>query len=137
MQNRKLFVTISCLGICLFILHFVTEAKGQTIKRVVVAENSLRRNAIKTVIPKYPKEAIKARASGVAVTEITISEDGSVIDVKILETPHKSINGSMTEALKQWKFHPAKLKGKPQKITGKITYYFVLGNKEAKVESPF
>ena len=88
----------------MLILHFVGDAKGQTIKRIVLHEVSLRRHAIQTVVPKYPKEAIKSQASGIAVSEITITEDGSVIDIKIVESPHKSIDASMIQALKKWKF---------------------------------
>lgn len=126
-----------CLGICSFIPYFIKEVKGQTLKKIGVHETTLRRKTIKSVVPKYPKEAIKASASGVAVSEITISEDGYVIDVKILESPHKSINASMVEALKQWKFNPFYLNGKLQKVSGKITFYFVLENNKAKVESPY
>lgn len=137
MTNRKLIILMLCLGIYSFIPCFIEEIKGQLLKKLSVHETTLRKKGIKMVIPKYPKEAIKANASGVAVSEITISEDGTVIDVKILESPHKSINASMIEALKQWKFNPFYLKGKPQKVSGKITFYFVLENKKAKVESPY
>jgi TonB family protein len=131
------FAVIICLGICLFYPNFVENADGQTLKRYVIHEITLRKKAIKTVAPKYPREAVKAAASGVAVSELSISEDGSVTSVKILESPHKSINASMIEALKQWKFAPFLLNGKPQPVNGKITYYFVIENNKGRVESPF
>ncbi len=137
MTNRKLIILMIGFGIYLFIPCFIDEVKGQMLKKLSVHETTLRKKSIKTIVPKYPKEAIKVNASGVAVSEITISEDGTVVDVKILESPHSSINASMIEALKQWKFNPFYLNGKPQKVSGKITFYFVLENKKAKVESPY
>lgn len=125
------------VGLFLFSSQFVAESKGQTIKKIVVHETTLRKKSTKKVVPKYPEEAIKANSFGVAVSEITISEVGDVINVKILESPHESIGDSMVKALKQWKFFPFTFKGKPQKITGKITYYFLIENNQAKVESPY
>lgn len=124
-------------GVCLSLSLFVMDAKGQTPRKIVVHETTLRKKATKTVIPKYPEKAVKSKSAGVAVAEITVSEDGSVMNVKILESPNKLIDASMTEALKQWKFYSFYLNGQPQKVTGKITFYFVIENKKAKVESPF
>jgi TonB family protein len=138
MQTKNLSVAIICFGICLFMLPFAGEVKGQQKPtKITVGEITLRKKAIKTVIPRYPKEAIKANISGVAVSEIAVAEDGTVADVKVLESPHQSINDALIEALKQWKFSAFTIKGVPQKVSGKITFYFVLENNKPKIESPY
>jgi TonB family protein len=68
---------------------------------------------------------------------LTISENGNVVSVNILESPHKSISNAVIVALKQWKFIPFTIKGKPEKVTGKITYYFIVDGEKNRVESPF
>jgi TonB family protein len=134
-------IILCSITICMFVLVFTINTNGQTVKgtirKISATEISLRKRATKKVTPKYPKEALKVKASGVAVVEITISEKGDVSDVKILETPHKSIDISMNAALKQWKFVPFTFKGKAEKVSGKITYYFVIENQQNKVESPY
>jgi len=132
--NRKCSLTI---GILITIAFAALTSNAQTPKKITVGEMDLRKNAIKKVVPNFPPKALKAKASGVAVAQINISEDGLVLDVQILESPHKSIDLAMIEALKQWKFYSFYLKGKPQKVTGKITFYFVIENQRGGVESPF
>lgn len=113
------------------------ELQAQVPKKVTAHEITLRKKATKLVVPKYPQKAIKRAATGPAIAEILISEEGNVLDVKILESPHESISVSMTDALKQWKFSPFTIKGQPQRVTGKITYYFTIQNRTGKVEAPF
>lgn len=137
MQINSLAATFFGLTMCLLILSIVSETRAQTPKKIIAHEIALRKKATNIVVPKYPNDAKKAKASGVAVAELTISETGAVLNVKILESPHNSISAAMTEALRQWKFSPFTIKGQPQKIEGKITYYFLLEKKTARVESPY
>lgn len=137
MQINKLAISYLGLTMCFLTVCIVSEAKAQTPKKITAHEIALRNKATNIVVPNYPNDAKKAKASGVAVAELTISETGLVLDVKILEAPHNSISASMAEALRQWKFSPFMIKGQPQKIQGKITYYFLLEKKTARVEAPY
>lgn len=137
MKIKNLIFKISLLPVFVFFVGQIAESFGQTPTKIVVHETSLRKKAVNTVVPEYPKQALKEKVSGVAVAEIVVSEEGTVINVKILESPHKSINLSMKEALKKWRFKPYTIKGIAQKVTGKITFYFVIENEKSKVESPY
>ncbi|HET8671560.1 MAG TPA: energy transducer TonB [Candidatus Saccharimonadales bacterium] len=102
-----------------------------------VHENHLRTKAIASVMPKYPNAAKKKSINGVAVAQISVDESGQVTNVEILEAPHPSIGDAVKEALYKWRFAPVTVKGKPWKVRGKMTFYFVKDKKGARVENPY
>lgn len=60
------------------------------------------------VDPRYPKEALKAGASGNVVLDAVIDTNGVVGDVSVIETPHASLGEAAEKALRQWRFEPAR-----------------------------
>lgn len=106
------------------------ELKGR------VHENHLRTKAISSVMPKFPAAARKGKASGAAVAQITVDGEGRVVNVEVLEAPHPSINEAVKEALYKWRFAKFTVKGKPLRVRGKLTFYFVNEKKGARVENP-
>ncbi len=71
---------------------------------------------VRQVAPRYPDEARKAGVGGVVRVLITVQEDGSVGDIRFLETPGDyGFDKSVREALAQWKFQPARVGGVPVK----------------------
>lgn len=107
-------------------------------ERVIrVGEDGIRKSAAKMVMPAYPKESLKTRTKGVAVSEIQYDGGGKVTDVKILQSPDAATAKSVEDALRQWEFTPSKLDDKPVSVRGKITFYFVVDAKgKGKVENP-
>ena len=78
------------------------------------------------VIPEYSAEARRKEIEGVVELEITISETGKVLRVRITKKLGYGLDEAAVKAVKQSTFHPA-LKGKkkvPVKI--RIPYRFVL-----------
>jgi TonB family protein len=97
---------------------------------VRVGEDGIRKSAIYTVLPAYPKEAQKNRRQGVVVMEVKYNSKGLVTAVTVIEAPAPSIEKAAIEAVRQWKFQPSKtLKGDPVSVRGKLTFYFVLDKK--------
>jgi len=71
---------------------------------------------IRQAAPRYPEEARKAGVSGVVRVLLTVNEDGSVGDIRFLETPGDyGFEAVIREALAQWRFQPAKMGGIPVK----------------------
>ncbi|MFZ0802921.1 MAG: energy transducer TonB [Terriglobales bacterium] len=80
---------------------------------------------IKKVQPKYPKDARNMRIQGPVVLQVVINDSGEVRDVR-LATGHPLLAPAAIDAVKQWKFRPYELNGKPVEIVTMITLNFQL-----------
>lgn len=75
--------------------------------------------------PAYPAEAREQRLSGTASVKVKIDEQGNVIEAKsICRTD--SLGRAAEEAARKAKFSPTSLDGKLVRVTGFITYNFIL-----------
>lgn len=86
--------------------------------QMVYAEGETDEDAmpLRQVAPHYPEEARKAGVSGLVRVLITIQEDGTVGDIRFLETPGDyGFESVVREALAQWRFQPAQMGGIPVK----------------------
>jgi protein TonB len=75
--------------------------------------------------PEYPSEAKSARAQGTVVVQIVVDEGGNVASAKAV-LGHPLLRGASEEAARKAKFQPTTLCGQPVKVSGVITYNFVL-----------
>lgn len=91
----------------------------------IVAGGVLNGKAIKKPQPKYPFEAKSVRAQGTVVVQIVVDEDGNVASAQAV-SGHQLLRGAGEEAARKAKFEPTTLCGKPVKVSGVITYNFVL-----------
>lgn len=66
---------------------------------------------IKKVDPQYSEEARKARYQGTVVLEAVVQKDGSVQIVRVVRSLGFGLDEKAIEALRQWKFSPAKQNG--------------------------
>jgi len=73
----------------------------------------------KSVAPKNPN-----KINGMVSAQIVISPDGSVSDIKIAKSTDSLLEQPVTDALKKWLFHPAKLDGKAIECTIKVPFKF-------------
>ena len=81
--------------------------------------------AISKPQPVYPPIARAARASGTVVVQITVDEEGNVIAASAV-SGHPLLRQSAVSAARQARFSPTLLSGQPVKVTGVVTYNFVL-----------
>jgi TonB family protein len=91
----------------------------------VIAGGVLNGRAARKPAPDYPITAKRARASGTVVVQITVDEKGDVISAQAV-SGHELLRESGVDAARRAKFSPTLLCGKPVKVTGVITYNFVL-----------
>ncbi|MDQ1592463.1 MAG: periplasmic protein TonB, partial [Pyrinomonadaceae bacterium] len=75
--------------------------------------------------PAYPPVAQAARAQGTVVVQITVDEEGYVISARAI-SGHPLLQQAAVKAARQARFAPTRLSGKPVKVTGVVTYNFVL-----------
>jgi periplasmic protein TonB len=100
----------------------VPEAKHGPSK---VSEGVLQGIAIKKVRPVYPAIAKQVRASGMVQVQVTIAEDGRVMEAEIINGP-PLLRSAALEAARQWLFSPTTLSKVPVKVQGILTFNFVL-----------
>jgi periplasmic protein TonB len=61
--------------------------------------------------PQYPSDLRKAKIEGEGVTVFVVAADGSVKDAMVLRATDERFGAAAVEAVKKWKFTPAKLNG--------------------------
>ncbi len=81
---------------------------------------------IKKVDPVYPEEARAEGIQGVVILEIMTDGEGKVVRVKILKSESSLLNHAAIDAVKQWRYEPLILKGKPTPVIFTITVAFRL-----------
>jgi anaerobic magnesium-protoporphyrin IX monomethyl ester cyclase len=63
------------------------------------------------VLPPYPAEAASEHVHGDVAMNVTLNDDGTVQEVKVIEG-NPLLNSAATDAVKQWKYRPLTLHGK-------------------------
>ena len=91
---------------------------------------------IHEVAPQYTEEARKARIQGSVILQAIIDKGGDVERVEVLKGLPIGLSEASVEAVKQWRFEPATLDGKPVKVYFNLTINFRLGEKKKEKEAP-
>jgi len=100
----------------------VIEPTVETVRR---SEGVLRGNAITNYVPPYPEIARRSRISGAVQIQVTISEEGRVIEATVLNG-NPFLRQAALDAARRWVFSPTRLSGAPVKVQGILTFNFVL-----------
>ena len=74
----------------------------------------------------YTDEARRANITGEVVLEIVVRRDGTVGDVKILRRLGSGLDQRAIEAVRQWRFAPARMKGTPVDVVVEVGVEFKL-----------
>ena len=138
--GRRLEKKIGELIIVVSLLFSISLAQsGKTSDAEIAVRKSgiaLDQEATKKIEPVFPPIAKAARASGEVKVEVTIDKAGRVISARVL-SGHPLLRDAALTAARQWEFKPTIVSGKPAKVSGILTFKFVLddGRKsEAEVE---
>jgi len=81
---------------------------------------------VRTVAPDYPYELKKAGISGVVSIQFEVDEQGNVQDPVIQKSSNREFEQPAINAVKRWKFKPARKDGVPVKMKVAIPLQFNL-----------
>jgi protein TonB len=93
--------------------------------KTVVSGGVLNGKAISKPQPNYPPIAKAARASGTVTVQILVDESGRVVSASAV-SGHPLLQQAAVAAARNARFSPTLLSGQPVKVSGVITYNFVL-----------
>jgi TonB family protein len=93
--------------------------------RAPIASGLLNNKALSKPAPVYPRAAVAADASGMVNVQLLVDESGKVISAQAV-SGHPLLREAATAAAYQARFSPTLFEGLPVKISGVISYYFVL-----------
>ncbi len=106
------------------------DPPGQSSQEAIRSQKALgitQPEIIEKVAPKYPEDAKKNKIQGIVILELTIEADGRVSDIRALQDPDSRLTAAAVEAVRQWRFSPAKGKdGNPVRVLSSVTINFEL-----------
>jgi TonB family protein len=91
----------------------------------IISGGVLNGKAISKPQPAYPPIAKAARAQGMVTVQVIVDESGRVISATAVNG-HPLLRAAAEAAARQARFVPTLLSGKPVKVSGVVTYNFVL-----------
>jgi len=95
------------------------------VPRAPISGGVLNGKVISKPVPEYPAIARAARAEGTVTVRVTFDEEGKVISARAAGG-HPLLQQAAVKAAYKARFSPVRLSGQPVKVTGVITYTFVL-----------
>ena len=93
----------------------------------VISKGVITGLAISLPKPAYSEFAKRARIQGTVTVQVLVDETGRVVSAKVV-SGHPLLMVEAQRAALQARFAPTKLSGQPVKVSGVISYNFVLGN---------
>lgn len=94
-------------------------------RRINLTSSILSGKAVSKPAPVYSKLAKDARAQGAVAVQILVDEAGRVVSAQAT-SGHPLLKQAAVQAALQARFSPTVLNGQPVKVSGVITYNFVL-----------
>lgn len=76
------------------------------------------------VKPSYTEEARRSGVEGEVVLEIVVRRDGTVGDVKVLQRLGSGLDQKAIDAVRQWRFEPARRAGAPVDVVVEVVVEF-------------
>jgi len=77
-----------------------------------------------TVDPIFPRQILQTRLEGEAKIAISVNAEGKLVDHLVIGYSHKPFADSAVEAIKDWRFDPARLNGEPIPAVTELTISF-------------
>lgn len=87
------------------------------------------RKLVRQVLPKYPKDALRAKIEGQVVLSEIIADNGSIKSVEVVSGPSLLANAA-TAAIHQWQYEAAAVTDASPEVRATITMNFVRRGKK-------
>ncbi len=105
---------------------FILERKAKKAEIYEISALNVLPKPIKRVSPVYPPELKAKRVEGEVRLVFIVQEDGSVEDVRVSRMTSPAFVEAAIEAVKQWKFEPGMIDGRPVKTRVHLPLSFSL-----------
>lgn len=79
---------------------------------------------VRTVAPEYPSSLHEAKVNGVVSVVVVVDESGDVLAAEVVKSTHEEFANPALNAVRRWKFKPAKVAGKAVKVKVTIPVRF-------------
>ena len=99
----------------------------EDLRRISIGGNVEAAALIDRVVPQYPEIAILTYVSGTVELRAIIARDGTVQELEYVSGPALLIKPAM-DAVRQWRYRPTLLNGKPVEVETTIDVVFSLGS---------
>lgn len=84
--------------------------------------------ALESAALAYPELARRAHVEGIVVLEAIIGADGSVRDVRVLRSANPLLDTAALEAVRRWRYRPARIGERPVAVFLSVVVTFSLRN---------
>jgi TonB family protein len=84
--------------------------------------------------PEFSEAARKAHHQGVCELRLIVGSDGNPRDIKITHPLGMGLDEKSIEAVRTWRFEPARRDGRPVAVEISVTVSFSLGNDDARLQ---
>jgi len=84
--------------------------------------------------PEFSEKARRAHHQGVCELRLIVGSDGSPHDIKITHPLGMGLDEKSIEAVRTWRFEPARRDGRPVAVEIGVTVSFSLGNDDARLQ---
>jgi protein TonB len=81
---------------------------------------------VRTVPPEYPSEMRRQHVSGLVVIKCTVDAQGNVSETNVVKSSNESFDKFAMDAVKKWKFKPARQDGEAISTSVNIPIKFVV-----------
>lgn len=81
---------------------------------------------VREVKPQYTSDAMRARVQGAVVMDAIVSAQGNVTNVRVTRSLDAQLDQQAVTALREWKFAPGTLDGKPVPVIVSVEMTFTL-----------
>jgi protein TonB len=96
-------------------------------KKITVSSGVMQGNRIGGEMPQYPAIAKAARIQGTVVLQATISKNGTIENLHVINGP-PMLQAAAMEAVRSWRYKPYLLNGEPVEVETQVNVVFSLGS---------
>lgn len=118
------YLKIASVLICS--LALVASAKALTVAEITDVSPKVDEAPapLRTFAPDYPSALRAAKVNGVVSVVVVVDESGEVLASEVSKSTHEEFKEPALDAIRRWKFKPAKLDGKNVKVRVTIPMRF-------------
>jgi len=105
-----------------------SDTQGAPLVQVTIEGELRKAKPIERVLPKYPEEGLKSRITGTVELHVVFARSGTVRLAEVV-SGHPLFAQAALDAVRQWKYPPTMLDGKPVEVDTLVFVTFALNGR--------